>query len=94
LRVFCLSTPWQIYETLYLLLRVQECRFVTPSQGAGLIVLCMGDGILTHLSFRFPDPTVPSAVYELFSGLGQTALFGAVSIVTRILIRTVLQKVF
>jgi hypothetical protein len=25
---------------------------VTPSQGAGLIVLSMGDGILTHLSFR------------------------------------------
>jgi hypothetical protein len=36
LRAFCLSAPWQIYETLYLLLRVQECRFVTPAQGAGM----------------------------------------------------------
>jgi hypothetical protein len=50
LRTFCLSALWQIYETLYLLLRVQECRFITPSQGAGLIVLAMGDGILTHSS--------------------------------------------
>jgi hypothetical protein len=57
LRAFCLSAPWQIDETLYLLLRVQECRFITPPQGAGLIVLSMGDGLLTHLSFRFPDPT-------------------------------------
>jgi hypothetical protein len=60
LRAFCLSAPWQIYETLYLLLRVQECRFITPSQGAGLIVLFMGNGILTHLSFRFPDPRNPN----------------------------------
>jgi hypothetical protein len=37
---------------------VQECRFITPSQGAGLIVLSMGDGIPTHLSFRSPDPTI------------------------------------
>jgi hypothetical protein len=57
LRAFYLSAPWQIYETLYLLLRVQECRFITPSQGAGLIVLSVGDGILAHLSFRFSDPT-------------------------------------
>jgi hypothetical protein len=60
LRAFFLSALWQIYETLYLLLRVQECRFITPSQGAGLIVLSMGDGILTHPSFGFPDPTVGS----------------------------------
>jgi hypothetical protein len=53
----CLSSPWQIYETLCLLLRVQECRFITPSQSAELIVLSMGDGVLTHLPFRFPDPT-------------------------------------
>jgi hypothetical protein len=58
LRAFCLSALWQIYETLYLLLRVQECRFITTSQGAGPIVLSIGDVILTHLSFRFPDPTV------------------------------------
>jgi hypothetical protein len=30
---------------------------MTPSQGAGIIVLSMGDGILTHLPFRSPDPT-------------------------------------
>jgi hypothetical protein len=53
-----LSALWQIFETLYLLLRVQECRFITPSQGAGLTVLSMGDGRLTHLSFRFPDPAI------------------------------------
>jgi hypothetical protein len=58
LRGFCLLVLWQIYETLYLFLRVQECRFITPSQGAGLIVLSVGDGKLTHLSFRFPEPTV------------------------------------
>jgi hypothetical protein len=34
LRAFCLSSLWQIYETLYLLLRVEECRFTTPSLGA------------------------------------------------------------
>jgi hypothetical protein len=59
LRAFCLSALWQIYETMFLLLRVQECRFITPPQGAGLIVLSMGDRILTHVSFRFPDPTAP-----------------------------------
>jgi hypothetical protein len=57
--IFFLSVLWQIYETLYLLLRVQECRFITPSQDAGLKVLSMGDGILIHLSFRLPDQTVP-----------------------------------
>jgi hypothetical protein len=65
LRAFCLSAPWQIDETLYLLLRVQECRFITPPQGAGLIVLSMGDGLLTHLSFRFPDPTIQYDLYHL-----------------------------
>jgi hypothetical protein len=62
LREFCLSAPWQIYETMYLFLRVQECRFITPSQSAGLIVLSMGNGILTHLSFRFSDPTLRRTV--------------------------------
>jgi hypothetical protein len=42
---------------LRLLLRMQKCRFTTPSQGAGITVLSMGDGILTHLPFRSPDPT-------------------------------------
>jgi hypothetical protein len=49
LRAFCSSALWQIYQTLYLLCRVQEYRFKTPSQDAGTIVLSMGDGILTHL---------------------------------------------
>jgi hypothetical protein len=48
-----LSALWQIYETLYLLLRVQEYRFITSSQGVGLMVLSMGDGILICLSFMF-----------------------------------------
>jgi hypothetical protein len=43
-------SPMQIYETLYPLPGVQECRFITPPQGAGLMVLSMGDGILTHSS--------------------------------------------
>jgi hypothetical protein len=34
---------------IYLLFRKQECRFTTPSQDAGMIVLSMGDGILIHL---------------------------------------------
>jgi hypothetical protein len=61
---------WQIYETLYLLFRVQECRFITPSQmqecrfttpsqDAGILVLSMRDGRLTLLPFRAPDPTGP-----------------------------------
>jgi hypothetical protein len=60
LRAFCLSAPWQIYETLNLLLRVQEFGFITLSQGAGMILLSMGDGLLTLLSFRSPDPTIQS----------------------------------
>jgi hypothetical protein len=47
LRAFCLLAPWQIYEILYLLLGMQECRFITPCQGAGL---SMADGALTHSS--------------------------------------------
>jgi hypothetical protein len=42
---------------LYLILRKQECRFTSPSQDAGIIVLSMGDGILTQLPFSSPDPT-------------------------------------
>jgi hypothetical protein len=43
---------------IYLLFGMQKCRFTTPSQDAGIIVLSMGvDGILTHLPFRSPDPT-------------------------------------
>jgi hypothetical protein len=30
-------------------LRVQECRFTSPSQDAVITVLSMGDGMLTHL---------------------------------------------
>jgi hypothetical protein len=59
LRAFYLSALWPIYETMYLFLRVKEYRFISPSHGAGLIVLPMGDGILTHLSLRFLDPIVP-----------------------------------
>jgi hypothetical protein len=31
-------------------------QFTTPSPGAGIIVLCMGDGILL-ICLRSPDPT-------------------------------------
>jgi hypothetical protein len=48
LRAFCSSALWQIYETLYLLFRMQECRFTTP-QDAGIIVLSVG-GWDTHSS--------------------------------------------
>jgi hypothetical protein len=48
LRAFCSSALWQIYETLYLLFRVQECRPLTP-QDARMILLSMGEGILIHL---------------------------------------------
>jgi hypothetical protein len=57
LRAFFSSALWQIYETLYLLFRVQECRFTAPSQDAGITVLSM-EGWDTHLPFRSPDPTV------------------------------------
>jgi hypothetical protein len=39
---------------------------VSPSQGSGLIVLSIGDGILTHLSFRFLDPTLQCIKYIIF----------------------------
>jgi hypothetical protein len=61
LRSFCLSALWQIYQTQYLLFRMQECRFIT-SQDAGIIVLSMG-GLDTHspslgLHTRDKYPTV------------------------------------
>jgi hypothetical protein len=46
LETFCSSALGQVYETLYLLFRVQECRFTPSSQDAGITVLSMGDGIL------------------------------------------------
>jgi hypothetical protein len=49
LRAFCSSALWPIYQILCLHFRVQECRFTTPSQDAGIIALSMGDEILTHL---------------------------------------------
>jgi hypothetical protein len=38
---------------------MQEFRFIHPSQDAGIIVLSMGDRILTHLPFMSPDQTIP-----------------------------------
>jgi hypothetical protein len=35
LRAFCLSAPGQIYETMFLLLGMQECRFIIPPQVQG-----------------------------------------------------------
>jgi hypothetical protein len=47
LRASYLSVPWQIYETMYLLLRVQGSQCSPWGMGYWL----------THLSLRFPDPT-------------------------------------
>jgi hypothetical protein len=47
LRAFCSSSLWQIYQTLYFLFRVQDCRLITPSQNAGTIVLST-EGWDTH----------------------------------------------
>jgi hypothetical protein len=44
-----LISPVQIYQTLYLLFRMQECRFTAPSQDAGITVLSM-EGWDTHSS--------------------------------------------
>jgi hypothetical protein len=46
LRASCLSALWQIYETI-----------VSPSQGTGLMVLSMGDRILTHSSVPYVPRT-------------------------------------
>jgi hypothetical protein len=56
LRAFCSSALWQIYQILYLLFGMQECRFTTPSQDAGMIVLSMGMGY-SLICLRSPDPT-------------------------------------
>jgi hypothetical protein len=47
LKSICLTSPVADLWTMYLLLREQKCRFITPLQGAGLLVLSMGDKILT-----------------------------------------------
>jgi hypothetical protein len=41
LRAFCSSALWQIYQTLHLLFRVQECSY-NSSQDARITVLFMG----------------------------------------------------
>jgi hypothetical protein len=45
-----LSAPWQIYETLYLLFSVQECRFITPLRVQGSWCSPWGWELM-HLSF-------------------------------------------
>jgi hypothetical protein len=49
LRAFCSSALCKIYQTLYLFFRVQKCRFITPSQDAGILMLSLG-GWDTHSS--------------------------------------------
>jgi hypothetical protein len=44
----CISSLECRNADLQLLLRMQECRSITP-QDAGMLLLSMGDGILTHL---------------------------------------------
>jgi hypothetical protein len=63
LRAFCSSALWQIYETWYLLFRMQEFRFTTP-QYVGIIVLSMGNEILI-ICLWSPDQTkYPTALGE------------------------------
>jgi hypothetical protein len=57
LRAFCSSALWQIYQILYLLFRMQKCRFTTASQDAGIIVLSMSEG-LSLICLRYPDSTI------------------------------------
>jgi hypothetical protein len=68
LRAFCSSALLQIYQTLYLFFRMQkcslqlplkkqECRFITPSQDAGIIVLSMVGMGYSLICFRSPDLT-------------------------------------
>jgi hypothetical protein len=54
---------------------------VFPPQGAELIVLSMGDKILTHLFFRFPDPTSPlsETITQLLLGRGTMTYLSAPS---------------
>jgi hypothetical protein len=68
LRAFCSSALWQIYQTQYLLFRMQKCRFTTP-QGAGMQVYnsfllrvqesqCPPWGMgYSLICLRSPDPT-------------------------------------
>jgi hypothetical protein len=69
LRAFCSSALWQIYQTgisssgcrnadLQLALKMQECRFTTPSQDVGIIVLSMGGMGYSLICLRSPDPTI------------------------------------
>jgi hypothetical protein len=46
---------------------------VSPPQGAGLIVLSMGDGILAYLSCRSPDPTLCYKYVRLVFHCGETS---------------------
>jgi hypothetical protein len=59
LRAFCSSALWQIYETLYLLFRMQECRFITPSQDAEVIVLSKGRWDTHSSALGFQNQQVP-----------------------------------
>jgi hypothetical protein len=64
LRAFCSSALWQIYQTQYLLFRMQECRFPTPSQDAGMIVLSRWGMGYSLICLRSPDPTSISLLIQ------------------------------
>jgi hypothetical protein len=57
LRAFCSLALWQIYQNLYLLFRVQKCRFTTPSQEAGMQYSPWEMGY-SLICLRSPDPTI------------------------------------
>jgi hypothetical protein len=73
LRAFCSTALWQIHETLCVLFRVQEYRFTTPSQDAGIQIYNSFSGYRNHSGlhggwdthsspFRSLDPTMVTIV--------------------------------
>jgi hypothetical protein len=82
LRAFCSSALWQIYQTQYLLFRMQKCRFTTP-QGAGMQVYnsfllrvqesqCPPWGMgYSLICLRSPDPTLPpsTSTFEIWGSV-------------------------
>jgi hypothetical protein len=73
MRACCSSALWQICQTLYLLFRMQKCRFTTPSQDAGMQCSPWGMGY-SLICLRFPDPTNPHSETSTQLLLGRGAM--------------------
>jgi hypothetical protein len=82
LRAFCLLALWQIYQTPYLFFRMQKCRFTTPSQDAGNIVLSRRGSLIC---LRSPDSTIPNK-HSFFSSLESWFYIHSLKILLRKLI--------